>query len=102
MPRHVAELISMLDPVMRNAGDAPAGNSGSATGVIDLADNGVLGADCGSDGSRRIPDGRTTTVLVNRLQRRRRVRQCQLRIFGEKLCDSIESPVVDICGVTVY
>ena len=57
----------MLDPVMRNAGDAPAGNSGSATGVIDLADNGVLGADCGSDGSRRIPDGRPPAVLVNRL-----------------------------------
>ncbi len=57
----------MPDPVMRNAGDTPAGGSGSGTGVIDLADNGVLGADCGSDGSRRSPDGRTTTVLVNRL-----------------------------------
>ena len=75
---------------MRNAGDAPAGSSGSGTGVIDLADNGVLGADCGSDGSRRIPDGRTTTVLANRFQRRRRVRQCQLRVFGEKICDRIE------------
>jgi hypothetical protein len=67
MPRHVAELIPMLDPVMRNAGDAPAGSSGSATGIIDLADHGVLGADCGSDGSRRVPDGRTTTVPMNRL-----------------------------------
>lgn len=92
----------MLDPVMRNAGDAPAGSSGLGTGVIDFANNGVLGADCGSDGSRRIPDGRTTAVLANRFQRRRRIRECQRRVFGEKICDSIESAVVNICGVTVY
>src|SRR6202034_560008 len=47
-------------------------------------------------------DGRTTAVPVNRLQRRRRVRQCQLRVFGEKICDSIESTVIDIRGITVY
>ena len=102
MPRHIANLIVMLNPVMRDARDAPVGGSGSRTGVIDLADNGVLSADRGSDGSHRVPDGGATAVLVDRFQLSRRLGQHQLRVVSEKYCNRIELLIVDTCGVAMH
>ena len=102
MPRDVADLVVMPNPVMGDAGDAAASGTGAGVGVIHLADDGVLGADRSCHGGNRIGNGGMTGVHPDRLQSRWRVGQYQLRIIGEKVCNGTELPVIDSGGVTVH
>src|ERR1700727_4105368 len=84
MPDHVGQLIPVLAPVMRDAGDAPAGTIGLQAGVEDLADDRVLGADGRGHSGDRGADRGMTAMPVDRVQRGRRLRQPQLTCVREK------------------
>src|ERR1700761_1966999 len=66
MPDHIGQLIPVSVPVMRHAGDAPAGTIGLRADVEDLADDRVLGADGRGDGGHRGADRGVTAMPVDR------------------------------------
>ena len=83
MPHHIGQLIAASSPVMRDAGNAPAGTVGLRADVVDLADDRVLGADSGRDGGDRGGDRRMTAVTMDSGQLTRRVGQHQLGCLNE-------------------
>ena len=103
MPDHVGQLIRVLAPVMRDAGDAAARDVRAAGRRRRPRRRSRVR--CGSTAATAAiaaPIAVVTAVRMNRLQRGRRIGQHQFSRLGEKLYDRIELTIVDCRGVTVH